>query len=178
MKHHMYSVMMILTAALTLISCDKNEEEEKPILSYFRGMENDMPINIEQNVDYDARIKPHSSIRESSGRILSYNFTFSLDQGNGLGNLDVMLAPLRMGLYKIPAVDILFFSGFESQVAVFLDGKTYQPHKNPFIIAIDYIDPTLETSFPHIKGRMEGVLYNGKNLKDSITFKNVEFRVW
>lgn len=179
MKHSLFYTAFI-SLLLSLAACSNDSSESPAVLSYFKGLENGTAVCIEQHVDHDKRICPQKSEynMEDWTQVLSYQCLFQLDKGNGYGNMNMQLAPLQTGEYKIQSVEYPLYDPRQSHLILQADNKIYQPGTDPFIIVVEEIDPTLETHFPHITGRMEGTLYNTENPEDFITFKEVEFRIW
>lgn len=179
MKHFLFYTAFI-SLLLSFAACSNDSSESPVVLSYFRGLENDTTVCIEQYVDYDKCISPRGSVynMEDLTQVLSYQCLFQLEKGNGYGNMDMLLAPLQTGVYKIQSVENPLYDRKESHLILRADHKTYQPGTSPFTVIVEEIDPTLEIHFPHITGKMEGTLYNTENPRDSITFKKVEFRIW
>ena len=61
-------------------------------------------------------------------------------------------------------------------------GVLYLPMKDAFNIQIDSIfyiknNNTIDPSIKFVEGRLSGILYNEKNLKDSIVIRNAHFGV-
>lgn len=179
MKHFLFYTTFI-SLLLSFAACSEDSPESPIVLSYFRGLENDTVVCLEQHVDYDRCISPRHSVYDTEDwtEITSYQCLFQLDKGNGYGKMRLQLAPLQTGIYKIQTVEYPLHELKKSHLVLETDNKTYQPGTDPFIVVVEEIDPTLETHLPHITGQMEGTLYNMENPRDSITFKKVEFRIW
>lgn len=185
-KHRsMQSVLLICFSVCfsTLISCaNEPVAVSQPTLGYFEGIVNNKPIKLEEK---DQEIHPmffQDYTVTTDDEIATYGFRFLIPEINNLlivGYLSPLNSPQ---LYEIGAdYNPIPYTTITAYIKE--NDKKYRAEKEPFKIYVDTIvskkdNPEIPGNSARISGRMEGVLYNAKNLQDSIVFQNVRFRIW
>lgn len=194
MNRKLFSATLLAVLLACFAACN-NDNDEAPLpgalpytKSYFVGLMNDSLINIKQDSYYDFRIDPliyvsqdpYFQSMEINGWLIKFAADFDDDPW---AKMYLQWGPIKSGTFEITSQRICDVNTSERVPYIELNtkDKTYicSP-EHPFLLQVDDVDyeNASITSFPIVTGRMEGTLYNEDNPKDSITFKEVEFRLW
>lgn len=181
MKRH--SIILLFSIGILCLSgCSRDEDisiDTRPLLSYFKGIVNDESILYEQRDRWDNKIWC-SSVTKFGGKIIRVGWYMNLlNQSNDTIKINIALFPVRKGLYEIvPPIDYdNSYSEIEIRYATYKGQNVrYRPsEQSPFQVYINNIDDSYDS--PIITGRMNGILYNRENPKDSIEIKEASFRI-
>ncbi len=164
--------------AFSFVSCDKDEVDNsnsKRYLGYFKGDINGETI-INNNLYRES--KRFGNIWYENGKQY-FMYTFGIPCSNyGLG----ITIPVKEGLIELREVDE--YVDKDTLGYIYLRNLSiesdiiYQPLNASFKIYIDSVRYHSEWSgLPFIEGKMEGILYNEHDSKDSIIIKNAIFGI-
>ena len=183
--------LFIPIMVLSILSCsDKSKEQPTPKyyseFGYFDANINGDSINLKNKPDCyeDEKVVRWLSAESDSEGFSSYYFQIYLNKND---TIEIDLSPKSVGLqcaqYPQTYLHIDDNSGKTvcgSMVTIKKNGRLYFPIKDQCKIQVDSIfcfkDPVLEKG-EFIVGRINGILYNEKDLKDSIIIRNAHFGV-
>ena len=177
--------VLLSVFSLSFVSCDKDEDvsfEETPYyLGYFEGIVDDQDMSIINQSGYGCVIDHGNFWEETSTNMSGFHWEIPLkvnisDYSYPL--LKISLIPLREGEYMIDKGKLLN-EEVESTVRITKDDAkiVYHPLKSSFKIQVDSIRFHEGSGTPYIEGKMEGILYNIDNLKDSVVIKDAIFGI-
>lgn len=194
MTRKLFSATLLAVLLACFNACD-NDTDEAPLpgalpytKSYFVGLMNDSLISIKQDSYYDFRIDPLLYVPQDpyyqSMEVNGWLIKFAADyHDEPWAAMYLQWGPIKAGTFEITSQRIFDADTSERVPYIELSTKsaTYicSPD-HPFLLQVDDVDYENASlpSFPIVTGRMEGTLYNKDTPKDSVTFKDVEFRLW
>lgn len=191
MKHFIYAIAIMAAAISLLTACDKEEEESYvpgPYswdFGYIKGTLNGTDISLQNEGGQWGKHIPAAgaiySVYESPKKFDSYGTTIPITrrQDELIYGFTFHITPVKVGIVEIksPNHELIHNSIHFIDERDDENKKSYAPLKQPLELHITRADFSNESSVPFIEGVMDGVLYNEKNLNDSIIVKNVEFGV-
>jgi hypothetical protein len=183
-----YLFMPIFVALMTVSCSNSNNEQPTPkyysTFGYFNANINGDSINIKN--------KPNNYEVEKSIRFIgdtqtdddpsAYLFRIYFNISDEI-ELDISPETTGTKLVHFPETySGILNSGKGSMINMWKGGVLYLPMKDAFNIQVDSIfyiknNNTIDPSVKFVEGRLSGILYNEKNLKDSIVIRNAHFGV-
>lgn len=177
-----------MMAIISLAACDKEEEAYVPgpyswDFGYIRGKLNGTDISLQnEGGQWGCHISAAGAIYSdyTQGQTL-YGTTIPITKGQDrlTYGFSVHIAPVQIGTFEVTSPDpelfhcsIYFIDERDAN-----DKKSYAPLKQPLKLRITRAELSSVSSIPFIEGEMNGVLYNEKDLKDSIIVENIAFGV-
>lgn len=190
MKQFIYVIAVTAVVLLSFASCDK--AEEPPYVpgpyswdfGYIKGKLNETDVNLQNEGNQAGKHMPAGiSVysKDSEGKeAYSAEIPITKDQDKLAYGFCIFISPIKTGKFEVTKPSLEYF---ENNIA-FVDkrddtkeAKIYKPLKQPLILHINRADFSSDSGIPFIEGKMEGILYNEKNLNDSVIVKNMQFGV-
>lgn len=193
----MKSFYPYLFALLCFITACKKEpipakEEKQEFIQYFGAVINDVNVNIRNTQDKD-RTKLHgqwTGVGMGNGQqipmyTVDVNLPKEAPQDLFEPKLRLQIFDIHHGLFLLDGTNS-YYESFASHIALFKrygngnnEVKSYvaHPSKKPFAVEITRYEYPEGSGVPYVGGKLNGVLYNEKNLQDSIVIKNGQFEV-
>lgn len=190
MKNLCYVIALAAIAISLLTACDKEEEETYvpgPYswdFGYIRGTLNGTDFSLQNEGRQGGRylwvgISAYTISHNPERTTYSTDIPITKDQYNGLNyGFSIFITPVETGVHEVG-----IRKSENDCVILFVDKrnadekKIYSTLKQPMKLSIIRADFSPESDFPFIEGVMDGVLYNKKDMNDSIIVENVEFGV-
>lgn len=189
-------VSLFFTVLTILSSCSNDEpgvvESDRPVRGYLKGQVNEETIDVEQKELTDASMGPNvMTWKKHDGKDSLYYYAwasgFTLKNSNRRFYLFVALKEVKdKMLYVIPPFNYDDVND-EAQSEVYVKEVTnpypdWQWYKlkdgTVFKVWLDHLDVTGDNKlWPLLEGHLEGTVYNTENPDDSISFKDISFRV-
>ena len=189
----MTAYLFYLTFFVSVLSCKKQDfkvSQKKTYIQYFKANVAGQTLDIKNSIDENRHIfrGQYSEIGYGNG-IFKEMYTINVAVPKTILNtsidtkLQFQIFDSGIGKYEISSSDS-YKGSFNTHVYIVTDlgmpsGKTYTTHetKAPFNILITRYEKAANSALPFVGGKLDGVLYNVKDLQDSIVIKDGSFDV-
>jgi ferredoxin len=187
-----YCIALLLCVAACKKEAIPQKEEKQEFVQFFGAVINDTNINIlnTQSKDQSKLHGQWTGVGMANGReIPMYTISVVLPKDTPQDlfdpKLSVQIFDIHPGLFLLNGANS-YYEDFASHIVLLKrygsnngDFKAYvaHPSKKPFEVEITRYQYPEGSIVPYVGGKLNGVLYNEKNLQDSIVIKSGKFEV-
>lgn len=178
-----------ITVILSFTACDKEEGLYVPgpyswDFGYIKGKLNGTEFSLQnEGGQWGNHISAAGAVYTEYGTngTNSYGTTIPITKKQDylIYGFSFHLSPVKTGMIEVTNsnLELLHSSVYFIDERDANEKKTYAPLKQPLKLRIDRVDFSSDSSVPFIEGEMEGILYNEKNMNDSVIVEKVQFGV-
>ncbi|WP_316753800.1 DUF5025 domain-containing protein [Pedobacter gandavensis] len=194
-RNRCLSVILCLTIGFSLSSCTKEEvqqEEKKAFIQYFKANLGSQTMNVSNALKDDDRSQLQASwtgVDIAIGKqlevyVVNVKLPKALLNTTKESHLKFQIYDIKKKQYQINVDD-----PYETDFGTFIylvknpgmDNEveyTTSSFRKPFVLEITKYERPNGDIVPVVGGKLNGVLYNPKNLMDSVVIQNGDFELW